>query len=153
VLSREYLLVRLAVMLGGRAAEELRLDSVTSGAEQDLREATRITRKMVLEWGMSARFAHLSLGGPRENAFLGEELAARREYSETTAHEADQAVRRIFEDAHARALAVLRERGEGLDRLAEELLEHEELPARRVLEILGLEPREESSERRQPVSA
>jgi len=150
VLSRDYLLDRLAVMLGGRAAEELRLESVTSGAEQDLREATRIARKMVLDWGMSRRFAHTALGGPRENVFLGEELGARREYSETTAHEADQEVRNILEDAHRRALDVLREHAEGLDRLAEALLEHEELAGRRVLEILGVDREPQDEPQAQP---
>jgi cell division protease FtsH len=138
VVSREFLLDRMAVMLGGRAAEEQALDSVTSGAEQDLREATGLARKMVFDWGMSPRFAHLALGGPRENVFLGEEIAARRKHSEETAREADEEVRALLEEAHRRAAAALREHEDGLTHLAEALLEHEELPGSRVLEILGL---------------
>jgi cell division protease FtsH len=139
VVSRDYLLDRLAVMLGGRAAEELHLDTVTTGAEQDLREATQLARRMVSEWGMSPRFAHMALGGPRENVFLGEELASRHEHSETTAHEADGEIKRLLEEAHKRSRATLEENEAGFQRLVQALLEHEEVAGARVLDLLGVD--------------
>jgi cell division protease FtsH len=143
VYSREYMLDRLAVMLGGRAAEQLVLHTSTSGAESDLKQVTRLARKMVLDWGMSERLGHLALGGAREHVFLGEEIGQPRQYSETTAREVDEEIRKLVESAYKRAEQTLRENREGLDALADELLEHEEVAGSRVLEILGLNrPRE-----------
>ncbi|MDP2479143.1 MAG: ATP-dependent zinc metalloprotease FtsH [Candidatus Palauibacterales bacterium] len=136
---REYILDRLAVMMGGRAAEDLVMDTATSGAEQDLEQATHLARKMVLDWGMSERFKDVSLGGARENVFLGEQIARGREYSDATARDVDQEVQKILDEAYARATGTLREHRSGLDRLAAELQEKEELRSDRVLAILGLD--------------
>lgn len=127
---------RLAVTLGGRAAEELRLGTITSGAEHDFREATALARRMVRQWGMSRAFPHVFLASPREQTFLGD-APAEREYSEATAQAVDAAVAAILEEAYRRALAVLQENRGGLDRVVSALLEDEELPGRRVLELLG----------------
>jgi cell division protease FtsH len=137
VYSREYMLDRLAVMMGGRAAEELILGTATSGAENDLKQATQLARKMVLDWGMSERLGHVALGGRSEHVFLGEEIAQRREYSETTAYEVDEEIKAILEVSYVRALNTLREHRDGLDRLADALLEHEEIPGKEVLELIG----------------
>ncbi|HKK09156.1 MAG TPA: hypothetical protein VKA44_09745, partial [Gemmatimonadota bacterium] len=101
--------------------------------------ATQLARKMVLDWGMSERFKDISFGGRRENVFLGEQIAQQREYSETTAREVDEEVQKILTDAYHRAVETLREHRGGLDRLARELLEHEEIRGERVLEILGVD--------------
>ncbi len=136
IYSREYLLDRLAVMLGGRAAETLVAGVATSGAGSDLHEATKLARKMVLEWGMSEAFSHVALGGERENVFLGEEIASRREYAEATAHEVDTAVMELLENAYARAEQALQDSRAALDRLVEALLEEEELSGDALTETL-----------------
>ncbi len=144
IYPREYILDRMAVMMGGRAAETVVLGTCTSGAENDLKEAARLARKMVLDWGMSDKVGHLALGSGREHVFLGEQITQRREYSESTARDVDEEVRAITGEAYQRAVDVLNEHRDGLDRLAEALLEKEELSGSQVLEILGVErpPRE-----------
>lgn len=134
---REYMMDRMAVMMGGRAAEDLVFGSPTSGAENDLKQVTRLARKMVLDWGMSERLGHVALGGEEEEVFLGEDLTRRRHYSETTAREVDEEVRNLVEEAYNRALNTLRRYHDELDLLASTLLEVEELPGERVLELVG----------------
>jgi cell division protease FtsH len=136
--ERDYMLDRLAVMLGGRAAEELILNTATSGAENDLKQATQLARKMVLEWGMSDRIGYMALGDANNEVFLGEDLAHRRDYSEATAREADEEIRRILEEAYQRALGVLESYRQGLDQLVEALIEEEVVSGERVLALLGL---------------
>jgi cell division protease FtsH len=148
VYSREYLQDRLVVLLGGRAAEELVLNTMTSGAEDDLRRASQLARKMVLSWGMSEGFGRIASSGREQEVFLGEEIAQRREFSDSTSHEVDQEVRNMVEDAFQRARSLLEEHREGLDGLAEALLEEEEVSGERVLEILGLTPSEAVPEHR-----
>jgi cell division protease FtsH len=139
VYRREYMLDRLAVMMGGRASENLVLDTFTSGAENDLKQATQLARKMVLDWGMSERLGHMALGGRREQVFLGEEIAQRREYSERTAREIDEEIKAILDQAYGRATETLKAHREGLERLADALLEKEEIPGERVTELIDLE--------------
>ena len=122
-----YLEDRLAVLMGGRAAEELVLDTRTSGAEEDLRQASQLARRMVMSWGMSDKFGRLAPAASREEVFLGQELAQRREYSEATAREVDEEVRSILEEAFQRATELLTEYRDGLDRLADALLDKEEV--------------------------
>jgi len=136
VYSQEYMLDRLAVMMGGRAAEQLVLNTSTSGAENDLKQATRLARKMVLDWGMSERLGHIALGGAKEQVFLGEELTQRREYSESTASEVDEEITAILDEAYTRARNTLQKNRKGLDHLADELIEKEEIPGERVMEII-----------------
>jgi cell division protease FtsH len=138
IYPREYMLDRLAVMMGGRAAENLVFGTATSGAENDLKQATQLARKMVLDWGMSERIGHLALGGRREQVFLGEEIAQRREYSETTAREVDEEIRAILDEAYGRAASTLQEYRDKLDRLADVLLQKEEVPGKEVLELVGV---------------
>lgn len=138
IYPKEYMLDRLAVMMGGRASESVNLNTMTSGAENDLKQATKLARKMVVEWGMSERLGHQALEGGTEQVFLGEELAKRREYSESTAQIIDEEVKTILEEAFQRSKATLQEHQEGLDALVEELLDKEEIPGAKVLEILGV---------------
>ncbi len=136
---REYMLDRLAVMMGGRASEDLVLDTRTSGAEDDLQQATRLARKMVLSWGMSGKLGHMAFGERQDQVFLGEEIAQRREYSERTAREVDEEIKAILDRAYEHAVDTLKEHRDALDRLAEALLEKEEIPGKEVLEIVGVE--------------
>jgi cell division protease FtsH len=150
IYRQEYMLDRLAVMMGGRAAEDLIFETSTSGAGNDLQQATKMARKMVLEWGMSDKFRNMALGGEKGEVFLGEELAHRREYSESTAREVDEEVHRILAEAYDRTLKTVREHREQLDKLVEELLEEEEIAGDRVLEILGIEKQEAEADEPEP---
>ncbi|TVR66637.1 MAG: ATP-dependent zinc metalloprotease FtsH, partial [Gemmatimonadales bacterium] len=138
--SRDFLRNQLVILLAGRAAEELVMDTQTSGAEDDLRRASQLARKMVLSWGMSDQFGRIASAGAQDQVFLGEEITQRRELSDATAREADREVRSIVEEAFQRAVTLLEEHRQGLDALAEELLSHEEVDGARVLVLLGLEP-------------
>ncbi len=136
---REYLLDRMAVMMGGRAAEDIIFDTHTSGAENDLKQATQLARKMVLDWGMSERLGHVALGGERQQVFLGEEIAHRRNYSETTAREVDEEIKSILEAAYQRALDVLNNYRQALDNVADALLTEEEITGEEVMRLLNSE--------------
>jgi cell division protease FtsH len=138
VVTRSQLEDKLAVMLGGRAAEVLLLQTMTSGAEDDLKRATRLARKMVLDWGMGQHSEHLAHGGEHHDVFLGGEISQRRQYSETTAREIDEDVKQVLDQAFARARGVLEEHAEGVSRLVDALLEHEEISGEQALELLGL---------------
>ena len=139
IYRKEYMLDRLAVMMGGRAAEDLIFSSATSGAENDLLQVIRLSRKMVLDWGMSDRFRNIAFGGQPEQMFLGEQISQRREYSEDTAREVDGAIEKIIETAYGTAMDMLRKHRAALDRIAEGLLDREEMPGDEVLEIIGLD--------------
>lgn len=92
---------------------------------------------MVLDWGMGERFKHISLGEDQGNVFLGEELAKGREYSDETAREVDEEIRRITENAYERAVETLREHREAFDNLADMLVEREEVPGNDVLRLVN----------------
>jgi len=134
---REDIADRLVVLLGGRAAEHLVFDTATSGAENDLKSATGLARKMVTEWGMGEGLEDLALGGHRDHIFLGEEISERRPYSEDTARRVDEAVQAIVTAASRQARRILTERRDALDRVAEELIAHEEISGRRVDELVA----------------
>jgi cell division protease FtsH len=136
---RDYMLDRLAVMMGGRVAEEVFLNTMTSGAENDLKQATQLVRKMVLDWGMSKKLGPIALGDDRGEVFLGEDLGHRREYSELTARDVDEEIMAILESAYERAKETLKEHHEGLERLVEALMDHEIVHGEEVLKLLGIE--------------
>ncbi|HSR42443.1 MAG TPA: ATP-dependent zinc metalloprotease FtsH, partial [Longimicrobiales bacterium] len=136
IYEKEYMMDRAAVMMGGRAAEELVFETATSGAEDDLQQVTKLARKMVLDWGMSEALGRMSPGGRRQQVFLGEEIAQQREYSDETAREVDKEVQRLVEASYRRAREVLEEHRGALDRMAERLIEEEELTGDQVLEIV-----------------
>ncbi len=136
VRPRQYLDDRLAVIMSGRAAEELVLQIVSTGAENDFREATQIARKMVLDWGMGQKLGPMTRSGGRDEVFLGGELAQRREFSEATAREVDEEVRDILTGAQHRALETLKAHRPALERLAASLREQEELSGEMVLQII-----------------
>lgn len=134
--SSDFLEARLVILMGGRAAEELVLETRTSGAEDDLRQASQLARKMVVSWGMSERFGRVASAGRGEQVFLGEEIAQRKEMSDATAREVDEEVRAIVERAFRQAVSLLEEHRKGLDRVAEALLERDEISGADVEELL-----------------
>jgi cell division protease FtsH len=128
-LSRTYLLNRLAVMLGGRAAEKLTFQDVTNGAGDDLKQATRLARRMVCQWGMSDKVGAMTVRQGEEHVFLGREIAEQRDFSEHTARLIDEEIKRIIHSMEQRAEELLKQHCDTLERLAEALLEHETLDA------------------------
>jgi cell division protease FtsH len=133
----DYLVGRLTVMLGGRAAEEIAFSQPTTGAESDLKQATQLARRMVGLWGMSEELGPVSYGVGETQPFLGRELAAPKEFAEATAARIDAAVAALIGSAHDQAMAILgRERG-ALDALAAELVAHEMVSGHRLDEIIA----------------
>jgi len=122
----------IAILMGGRVAEELKFGTLTTGAGNDIVRATDIARKMVCEWGMSKVLGPLAFGRHEEQIFLGKEISRRRDYSEKTAETIDGEVKRIVEENYQRAHDVLSSHPEVLERLAETLLEHESLDADQI---------------------
>jgi len=135
--AREFLLSEVAVLLGGRAAEEIVNKDVSTGAGNDLERATDLARKMVCEWGMSEKLGPLTFGKKEEQIFLGREIAQHRDYSEHTAVKIDEEVRRIVMDNFERAKKLLIENQDILHRLAKELLDREVLDNNEIEEIMG----------------
>jgi cell division protease FtsH len=140
--SREALLARLAVMLGGRTAEELAIGDITTGAEKDLVEATRLARRMVTRWGMG-NVGLAAFQADEEQPFLGYELAQGRDYSEDTAARIDQDVQRLLEESHQAARGLLSGARELLDRLVDKLLKEETIDRDALVQILGPRPETE----------
>ena len=135
-----YLRARIIGMLGGRAAEEIVYGTRTTGAENDIEQATQLARNMVTRWGMSDRVGMVQLT-PRENPFLGTVMSdGARPYSEETARAVDAEVRRIISDSHGEARRLLTDHRRELDALAEALLERETLDEEEILRVTGLPP-------------
>jgi cell division protease FtsH len=124
---REFLNNNIAILLGGRVAEELIFKDVTTGAGNDIERATDLARKMVCEWGMSENLGLLTYGKKEEQIFLGREIAQHRDFSESTAVQIDNEVRRIVDSNHKRVAKILSDNIDTLKLLAENLLESESL--------------------------
>lgn len=136
-LTEEYLNDRLTVILGGRAAEQVFLGSVSSGADEDIRMATQIARSMVGRWGMSEEVGPVDVRESESHPFLGREMAQPRHFSEATAALADNAVRNYLIAAEARAVALLKENEAKVARLIEDLEERETLDRNEIAVCLG----------------
>jgi cell division protease FtsH len=134
---KDYLLGRLAVMMGGRAAEQLVFHQPTTGAESDLKQATSLARRMVGLWGMSEDLGPVSYGVGETHPFLGRELAQPREYAEATAAELDVAVRKLVEQQYREALDLLEQHRPALDALAEKLIAHETVDGLQIDTLLA----------------
>ena len=134
--TKEFLCNRLAVLMGGRVAEELVFNHLTTGAGNDLEQATDLARKMVCEWGMSDTLGPLTFGQKNDAVFLGRNLAAKRDLSTQIAAEIDLEVKRFVTDNYERAKRMLTEHRAGLTALAEALLEKEVLDAFDIKHIL-----------------
>ncbi|ADH85606.1 ATP-dependent zinc metalloprotease FtsH [Desulfurivibrio alkaliphilus] len=124
---RSYLLNNLCILLGGRTAEELVFNEITTGAGNDIERATAMARKMVCEWGMSDAMGPLTFGKKEEQIFLGREISQHRDYSESTAIQIDNEVRRMIMEAKDKVRELLEENIATLHQVAEELLEKETL--------------------------
>ena len=135
--SRTYLLGRLVGMLGGRAAEVVAFGEITTGAENDLKQATGLAKRMVGLWGMSDAVGPIYLGTGEEHVFLGREITQDKSYSDSTAQKIDAAVREIVENAQRQAIKVNQEHRELLDALVKALLEKETLDGPEVRAIFG----------------
>lgn len=138
--SRDYVQSQIAIMMGGRLAEELFLDTITTGAANDIEVATERARKMVCEWGMSDIMGPLAFGKREEQIFLGRELSRHQDYSEETAMGIDQEVRRLVMDGYNKAKSILEENREAMIRLAETLLEQEVLDNPQIEAVIKGEP-------------
>jgi cell division protease FtsH len=125
--SKTYLENNLAVLLGGRVAEELVFNQMTTGAGNDIERATKMARKMVCEWGMSETLGPLAFGGKGEEVFLGREFTQHKEYSEETARLIDEEVKKIVRDAYEKAKDIMKEHTDSLHALSDALLERETL--------------------------
>jgi len=136
-LPEEYLCERLAVILGGRSAEKLILESVSSGADDDISKATSLARAMVSRWGMSEEIGPVDLRDSEEHPFLGREIAQPRHFSEHSAMAVDEAVHKLLRNAEEHALKVLREHRDNLNKLIDMLEQHETLHKEEIEECLG----------------
>jgi len=125
--NKEYLLNNLVILFGGRVAEELVLNHMTTGAGNDIEKATDLARRMVCEWGMSEKLGPMTFGKKEEEIFLGRDFTQKVDYSESTAIEIDTEVRRIIQDSYYKAKDLLKTNLRILHRVAESLLEKEVL--------------------------
>lgn len=134
---REYLDNNIAILLGGRAAEEIVLHDYTTGAGNDIERATNLARKMVCEWGMSDKMGPLSYGKKEEQIFLGREFATHKDYSEETAKQIDAEVVSIVKRNYEKAKSLLNDHIEVLHKMVTELLEKEVLNTAEIDAIIG----------------
>jgi cell division protease FtsH len=141
--SREYLSDQIAILLGGRIAEEVTMNSVTTGAGNDLERATELARRMVCEWGMSDAMGPLTFGKKEEQIFLGREIAQHQDYSEDTALKIDHEVKRFVTNNYERSHAILSNHKDTLVKIADALLAREVLDAEQVKRLAAGLPLDE----------
>jgi cell division protease FtsH len=141
LMQRQDLLDQLAVLLGGRTAEELALGEISTGAQNDLQRATDIARAMVTEWGMSDALGAVNYDGHKRNKFLDIPMGPERgNYGDDTARLIDAEVKRIMTDAHMRARAILTDKRDMLEKVTRQLLEVEVMEGDTLRAILGVPP-------------
>ncbi|QPM68774.1 ATP-dependent zinc metalloprotease FtsH [Atribacter laminatus] len=144
LISKQELMTRLAVLLGGRVAEEIVFGDITTGAHDDLQKATEIAREMVCEYGMSDTLGPLTLGRRHKEVFLGKDIAEDRNYSEEVAYTIDKEVRSIIDSAYEQARKLIVENRDKLDKLTTILLEKEVLEREEIDNILEINEKENS---------
>jgi cell division protease FtsH len=140
---KEYLLNNIAILMGGRAAEEIVLHMQTTGAGNDIERASDLARKMVCDYGMSEKLGPLTFGKKDEQIFLGREIAQHRDYSEETAQKIDEEVLGIVNRAYERTSDLIKDNLDTLHAMASALLEKETLTAKDIDDIMGLREEEE----------
>ena len=138
-LSRSYLLDNIAGLLGGRAAEQLVLGDISTGASSDISRATQMARKMVGTYGMSDRMGNVAFDAGHDEVFIGKSMAQTRPYSEETAAEMDQEIRRIMDEAYGRCRKILEQYRPQLDQVAQFLLQHETMTAQEFEDVFRRE--------------
>ncbi|NPV59661.1 MAG: ATP-dependent metallopeptidase FtsH/Yme1/Tma family protein [Actinobacteria bacterium] len=136
LVTKGELVDELAMLLGGRVAEEMVFGELTTGDQNDIEKATKLARKMVCEFGMSERLGPLTLGQKQGEVFLGRDLYTHQDYSDQIAYEIDQEVRRLVDEAYARAEDILTRNRERLDTIARTLIERETLEKEELLALL-----------------
>ncbi|AEJ61342.1 ATP-dependent metalloprotease FtsH [Spirochaeta thermophila DSM 6578] len=139
--SKSWLMDRIKVAFGGYAAEKIVYNETTTGAKEDIRQATEIARRMVCEWGMSETLGPVALGQEEEPIFIGKEIARHKDYSEETARKIDEEIRNILTSALNEVMNLLGEHKEKLDVLARTLIERETLTEEDICELLNMRPR------------
>jgi cell division protease FtsH len=143
-MTASYARDRIAVMLGGRASERLIFNEVSSGAENDIEQATRLARRMISRWGMSDVIGPMSVSSSQEEVFLGHEISREREFSEATAEKVDDEVRRLITGIEKEVNRRLEENRDQLERLANTLFEEETLQASDIDALLDIRARDDS---------
>jgi len=151
--TRDYLNDQIAILLGGRLAEELTNGGMTTGAGNDLERSTELARKMVCEWGMSDAMGPLTFGKKEEQIFLGREIAQHQDYSEDTAIRIDHEIKRMVTENYERAKTLLEKHKVALEQIADALLAREVLDADQVRRIIDGLPLEEMKPAAPPVAA
>ena len=146
---KEYLLNNIAILMGGRAAEEIVLNTQTTGAGNDIERASDLARKMVCDYGMSEDLGPLTFGKSEEQIFLGREISQHRDYSELTAQKIDDEVRNIVTNAYEKTSKLIKDNVDTLHTMANALLEKETLDSEDIDKIMGIkeEPEPEKKER------
>ena len=134
--TREFVEGRLAILMGGRSAEMLIFNQMTTGAGNDIEQATQIARKMVTEWGMSDLLGPMTFGKKNDEVFLGRDFQSSRDFSEVTARMIDEEISRIVRDSQRLADEILRKNIEILQRIAKELLKYETIDSKDLKLIL-----------------
>ena len=135
--TRDFVEGRLAILMGGRSAEILIFNQMTTGAGNDIEQATQIARKMVTEWGMSDLLGPMTFGKKNEEVFLGREIQSHRDYSEVTARMIDEEISRVVRESQRHADEILRKDIEVLHRIAQELLKYETIDSNDLEKILN----------------
>ena len=135
--QRNYLINSLAILMGGRCAEEICLGEMTTGAGNDIERATEMARKMVCEWGMSEKMGPLTYGTKEEQVFLGKDFSSQKNFSDQTAKLIDQEVKTLVMGGYTRATELLTQNRDKLEEMAQALLEHETLNAKEIQNILN----------------
>lgn len=150
--KKSQFLGKISGLLAGRASEEITFEEISTGAEDDIKKATELARKMVTQYGMSEKLGHLTVGKRHEQVFLGRDISEEKNYSDQTAHMIDEEVKRIVDECYETARSKLMANKEKLDLLASELIKRETLDEREVCALLGFESqcpgdREEASDK------
>jgi cell division protease FtsH len=140
--TKEALDARIAVFMGGRIAEDMTFQQITTGAQNDIEQATEMARKMVCEWGMSESLGPLTYGKKEEQIFLGKEFNRHQDYSEATAQKIDSEIKKVVTEQYSHATRLLTENRDALERIAVALLEHEVLDAAQLKQLIAGEPLE-----------
>jgi cell division protease FtsH len=141
--TRRALLEQIAMTMGGRAAEELVFNEVTTGAANDIEKVTSTAKQMVMRFGMSEKLGPRVLGRNHDMPFLGREMGAEPDYSDEVAREIDDEIRRIIEDGHELAMKVLREHMDDLHRISQILIERETIDREQFQRLLAGETEEQ----------
>ena len=150
--NKEYLINNIIVLMGGRVAEEIALNHITTGAGNDIERATEMARKMVCEWGMG-HMGPVSFGKKEEHVFLGREMAQNRDFSEKTAVEIDDEIKEIVHDAYTKAHTIVSDNRDALEKMSQALIEKESLNAVEVDKLIGLKvDNEETDEKPESIN-